>query len=181
MNWIKEIRLTIGFSQKQLAEYLSITRSYVAHIERGTRDLSTEGMRKMTVLQEIIIDHQITAKGIANAKLPGQDHGALLKTLTFTEQFCTLKAERFRYKLAALKGRYEEYLRTYPIMDVLYQNLPADKHQARNRKMIEVWKNTTNEKMESCGLPQQYALQRQIALLLADAEQARALIEKLVV
>lgn len=56
---IKDKRLKMGITQEKLAEMCFISVSYVAHIERGTRNLSLDTAVRISTVLDISLDYLI--------------------------------------------------------------------------------------------------------------------------
>lgn len=56
---IRDKRLKLGITQEKLAEMCLISVSYVAHIERGTRNLSLDTAVRISTVLDISLDYLI--------------------------------------------------------------------------------------------------------------------------
>ena len=61
---MKKRRYEIGISQEALAERAGLHRTYVADIERGSRNLALENIERLAVALDISISHLFAKYGI---------------------------------------------------------------------------------------------------------------------
>lgn len=52
----KKIRLSLGYTQQYVADYLGCTRSYYCYIEKGKRQPSLEKLSKLSTLYNVTTD-----------------------------------------------------------------------------------------------------------------------------
>jgi transcriptional regulator with XRE-family HTH domain len=63
---LKELRLEKGLLQKDIADYLNITRPTVAHYENGTRKPDHEILEKLATFFDVTIDYLLGRTNIRN-------------------------------------------------------------------------------------------------------------------
>lgn len=177
MDWSKHIRVTLGLSQRQMSEYLSLTRSQIAMAECGKRKLSLAAIEKLTYLHQLMVENKLTEAREINVPMLPEEAAPLLKTLEIRERECSLLAERSARTLEALTATYQRCQGAYPIIQSMLANLPEGKDGIKNEMWLRVWEVESNQKVAACSLTEQHNLKLGIQVLESEAAAVRQLID----
>ena len=139
MNGIRSIRLKFGLNQQQIALWLGISRSLVAHYERETRSLPTSAVLQLARL-EILIDNMQQAKRTGTTKYEihpssAERHIQTQKVLQQHAEICSYKAEKMRKELTDLQIMHKQTLEWLQVLE----NMLADPASAAYDKMELLW------------------------------------------
>lgn len=52
----KKLRLSLGYTQQHVADYIGCSRSYLCYIEKGKRQPSLEKLGKLSILYSVTTD-----------------------------------------------------------------------------------------------------------------------------
>jgi transcriptional regulator with XRE-family HTH domain len=130
MKSIKQLRKSLGITQRDLAGYLSISRSQLSMIETGRASISTPALLRLTVIQQVMM-------GNAPAGHIEPDTG---RQLAKTNKMLRVHAQRHDWKPCAFNtASARPYYRSQP--SCLTNRLPA----GRQRKRGFAWKSCSAE------------------------------------
>lgn len=179
MDWTKYIRVTIGLSQPQMANFLGIAKSLVGHVENGKRSPSPKMVDKLMFLHRLIVEYNLAGTAQNSARLPRGDYSKPIKALKHRAEYCRLEAEQLKRKLDLLIDTYNECERVYPNIRLVEENLPDDSEKIMNMLWAEIWRDGLLARAETCGPDVQSDLRMRIDLLEAEVAAAKNEIGKL--
>jgi transcriptional regulator with XRE-family HTH domain len=167
MNGIKEIRLMLGISQSELAEYLSIPRSTLAMAETSQRLLPASSLCKIADLQvkiNVNRGRRIDVLSKAEIKLSDELPAVLM---TNRQNRCHLKLAVLQGKLKAMSNQYDQL--TLGLEAV--QNVLAEKPADAEDYVFWKWQQQRGlTKLEEYSLLRQDQLRLKIKMLETEAQ-----------
>lgn len=132
---LKETRILLGLTQQEMAGHLGISRSQLAMIESGRRDLATNKYL------ELLKIYQVMAPGTSDSsnpveKAPGQAEKLSLERKKLVKQQLDIHQFRLKHikdRIAGFKAKQDSYLRLSAGMKGELSNLTA-----KTRKLLEL-------------------------------------------
>lgn len=134
MKSITELRKKTGMSQQDLADYLGISRSLVAMVERGERDLPKEAFHKLQEMNKFI--------GSIESGKPSTSPNFYNEATKELKKYQQQKIEEYLYKAEGLRRRLATMLDVYKQADTklnLVQKLTKNHTRERKEKSREKW------------------------------------------
>jgi len=169
MKSIKQLRKSLGITQRDLAGYLSISRSQLSMIETGRASISTPALLRLTVIQQVMM-------GNAPAGYIEPDTGRLAKTnkmLRMHAQRHDWMATTATRRLEAMRIQYRQCTAVLQITAVLL-NEPATGREAKKARLcLEIMQRGARKKMNACGMEAQVRLQLKADVFSYQAKRAR--------
>ncbi|MDB5201341.1 MAG: hypothetical protein JWQ27_750 [Ferruginibacter sp.] len=171
---IAALRERLGISQYTLAEYLSIPRSLLSHVELGTRMLPDAAIFKLARLESA---HAfVNAFGLRTPSIPGKPEGSKLiaswelKLLTNQQSISD-----YAYKLASTKQSHARALQWYAVLDKLSEETPDSPATAAWLKCQQL---QTERVIANNNIETQMELQLKLDLLIAENEVIQRALER---
>ncbi|MCW3090885.1 MAG: family transcriptional regulator [Ferruginibacter sp.] len=161
MKASKIIREKLGFTQEEMAQYLSITRSLLALYENGRRDLPTAAFVKLAEIESFLTRSPPPKESSRpHIKLQQKKAQKLLDDLAKQKVF---KKELLNRKLVATQKVYDQHMLLLNLLDHLKS---SNKRSATNRihpAWLAIMEAKALEEIEQNGLHVQAMLEAQIA------------------
>lgn len=179
MDWTKYVRVTLGLTQKQIAGFLDSSRSNIAQIESGRRSPSLTVIKKLTLLHQVIVDHNLSGNPPVEIPVPRDEADMILKNLTTREQESTVLANKSVQTLETLTTTYKQCMEALPMINLARFSLPSNNETSKDTMWIDIWEAETYQKLTTCSISAQHALQLRISALQAEAATAKQLIASL--
>ena len=173
MNGISSIRSKFGLNQQQIAEWLGISRSLVAHYEREARSLPTSAVLQLARL-EIMIAHLQKSKRTGTNKY--EAHPSSTERYIHTQnalqqhaRVCSYKAEIMRKELTALQIMHIQTLEWLEAIESLLSAKRNEDHDKMELLWLQAQYQQALKKLEQCDDAAQLRMQVKIASLEAIA------------
>jgi transcriptional regulator with XRE-family HTH domain len=169
------LRVNLGITQEEFADYLGVTRTLLSMNEKGFRSLPTPALLKMANLE--IIYHNFlkvvkSKKTSATARHPQlqKHHEKLKKSMRDHAAFCHDKKNVLQYKLEKMQKEHA-YAETWSLLlDDLLAKHQKEKSIDFDPQWLEAQKKSTLKKMMRCGTASQAKLQATIQILGVEAQ-----------
>ena len=173
MKTIKELRIALGLSQRDMSQFLGLGRSTLTAAEQGHRDLTLTALHKLAqieiALQSIDADPLSAKQRIPpESEIPGHAEKQ------------AARLHNCRYSVAALQLTLTEMEREYQQNAKLYHVLSAlsEQEEPEKRLWLEFNISKLKIKLQSCGTTAQQQLHEKIFLLTAEAGYISQYLEK---
>ena len=163
MNAIKEIRKNYKLSQMQLAIYLGVSRSLLALVETGRRDLPMYAFKRFNTLAmayEPILKGKVAVSSETN--ISSKEKLAIRKSLKKRLQALTKKASHLQHKLNWLIDAYEN-ANTQAAGIKKLQTVASKKTEPADRKQsLAISLQEANSRMLTSHPQQQFLLEAKL-------------------
>lgn len=170
MNDIKLTRESLGFSQEHLANYLGIERGLLSMVEIGKRELPTDALLKLNMLELAIPQNGLAARmPLISAELEKQQN-LLQDFLQQEQQLLLQKANDLQKQLTIVTTNYEKALRLLQAVRSLQQALPKIAKNERDLLWYALTEAMLLEKINANDLVVQKKLEWEIESLHYKAE-----------
>jgi len=171
MTAVKKIRLALGLTQPQLAEYLSITLGQLAMAETGQRFLPTKALLKLDVMEQCLAENTPATATAYIQNQSAETHEMLLARAKECDYLAMLATQ----KLEAMCSHYEQCINLLKLSSLLLEDLPASEETTTDMLCLEVMQHDARKKMQRCSPGAQALLQLEADACLYHAQQARAM------
>ena len=171
MITIKSLRLLMGLSQQQLADYLSIQRTQLSMAENGLRNLPAAAAAELDALRRQLVSN--TSPGVVTETALQSE--AVRKVLKAHSQKYSRLATATNHKLEKMATQYNELLKALQMASGRLAELPRDAASKKKRLVLEVTQNTTLKKMSTCDAAAQTRLMLQAKVYSRHAQEAQAM------
>ena len=158
MSTLKDLRLSLGLTQQQLADMLGITRTQLSMAELNRRLLPTSALLRMGNL-EIQITAQTSSRIEEELQRQSQKARNFLSAQILENNRL---AAVTNIKLEKLRDQHKQFLKALQGVTNLLNNLEANDSTNNERLFLEIVEAGLLKKMDTCGIEQQTALQMKI-------------------
>ena len=158
MNGIKMIRLKLGLSQQQVAEWLGVSRSLVTHYEQESRSLPSHAVLRLARL-EILVDKMQKEKmaGRFNAKeyrSAPERNARLQRAIKLNAAYCGRKADKLRRELGELRLAHAQTIEWLQTLEwLLSEQEPGS--ESMEKEWLQLQYNQALKKLERCDETEQ--------------------------
>jgi transcriptional regulator with XRE-family HTH domain len=164
MNAIKSFREELGLTQQALGVFLSVSRGIIAKAET-MRDLPTMAMIRMGQIDRALEQ---------TPPVETNECAAAKKALLDYAFECEKAARQKREKLESLRVTHAKAVRLLSFTRYMLEQPQEPQLKAREIKLIKLWQNDALLRIETSGMAIQLPLERQVAVLDAEAAAATA-------
>jgi transcriptional regulator with XRE-family HTH domain len=181
MQSLKEIREKFSITQRQLAEFLNISRDLLARAENGSRSLPTPALLKLNKLYSL----STSLKVVKDIPKPADEQKQTDKLspqpclpagrLNITIQRCRLMANKLQGDLDAMISLQHKTIFWHQIV----QQLLSETVSQHERLWLEIQLETARRKLLKCNTAKQLQLRLKIHMLFAEAEFSDMLLKEL--
>ncbi len=168
MKTVKQLRTQLGMSQVDMATYLGINRTALAHAEKGRASLLVPALKKLATLEKALI--KTTGHDSSN-EIPGNDMLSLIRGYELREQTCIYESQLLQRKLEELDEQYNTAHQLYNVLKELDHDKDGDP------RWLKEMKHKTTMKLSTCTIPIREGLRNKISHLLNEAAQIRQYLE----
>lgn len=162
MSLLKNLRETLGISQRQLAAFIGGDRTQLVRAENGERNLCDDASLQLLLLvpaYSYAKQQPVLMEAVESEWLP---------QLNLHAAACRHKASGFKKRLAQMQNEYEKAARLQIFVQQL-QAIPGRQYSARQTRWLEQRLYEAEKGMRQCGPGQQRLLQLKIETLEAEA------------
>ena len=157
----KAIRIQLGMTQSEMANYLQINRSQMAMFENGKRDLSTQALVKLAEMELFLVNYKNQPQ---NKSLP-HEAAQLLKA----EEILAQHQRELEYQQMVLQKKLEKFQNNYQhnmqllafLTQLEEKNINAD---AILKSWMAMTKITATRNIEANGLHHQLKIKLQLQM-----------------
>lgn len=164
MNGIKKIRIQIGISQQDLADYLDVVRSAVALAETERQQLPANALLKLDELYLKISPNNEGDNHLIATELSEQQN-ELQHFLQEDENINAKKVKQLQTQLNETKNNFAKAMHLLRGVRSLQQQLPNTVQHKKDLLWLAVIEAEAIEKIKSNGLVEQQKLQTKINAL----------------
>ena len=171
MTTCRKLRELLDVTQKEMADYLSVTRPLLSLHELGRRPLPLHASVKL----DAIARHLSTSASPHVAAEIQRQSIAARGMLDVQAQNYTRLAETAGIKLEAMKIQHQQYLRIFQAASGLLEESSRRTGSEKDRLWLEVLQMNVQKKMKGCGIEMQTLLRLDIQVFTRQAQEARTI------
>lgn len=166
------LRTKYGLNQQEIAEWLEVSRSQVAHFERNTRQLPKAASEKHSKLLVLMAELEINSskKGVNWEPLPDsrQRLKKMARELEFQKKVAAHKALKMKQVYLALKKKYTQTRSLMYLLEQLIKQHPKDE-KSKDSLWLEIKYRDAEKRLVTCDEAVQLSIMGKIAGLEALA------------
>ena len=177
------LRVRLGISQPDFADYLGVTRSQLAMHEQGSRSLPTEALMKLAKMETTL--HSMEQSGGAKTFQPPlhtkmkTKHEAIKIKLNDQLEDCTDRLNSIQRRLDKMNAENTRAETWWKLLNKMMEKLPAGENKKEDLSWLEKQKNQTVNKMIRHGIAAQAKLQVASQSLHAEVKACKTLLKKM--
>ena len=176
-----KIRKKLGVTQEQLASVLHISRSYLAHVESGKRNLaSVHGLmlaNMFSQFEDLEAGSQISYRSPETKLFLNAEYKKILPNMEALERDFRLKIKHLRKELAEMKERASNAEHAIIVFSTVIKDLEekasADEKTARMITGFDLFKQQAYDNLLTCWEPEQAKLHGKIEAIAGEAKALR--------
>ena len=177
------LRVRLGISQQEFADYLDVTRSQLAMHEQGSRSLPTEAILKIAGMESTHHALQQSKNKKVKAVVLHPDiqkhHDGIKKKVKLHLENCHFKMKVIQRTLDKMDKEYNKAEKWFQLLEKMIEEIPNDKKKKKDLVWLEKQKSQAIKKMIRHGNASQAKMQAAVNALSAEADFYKTLHEKL--
>ncbi len=159
MSAVTEIRKKYNLSQYTLADYLGVSRSTLAMIENGKRDLPIEALKKINILASTYEKNTSKRSAAADVALPAKELAAFRREVKQQLDITNRKAALMEEKVLEMENAFQVQLLQCAAINKILANVEKSKnHKQGNHMLLHQQLQETNNRFKKFHPVQQALL-----------------------